>query len=77
MFVKKDWNRCYNLFAYKGIYIGLKGEPDKQTYRIFLQVGYEPDPCKDVEIHNFEGNKEKAEERLNELIQQANSIVRP
>ena len=77
MFVKKDWNWSLNLLAYKGIYIESKSEQDKQTYRIFLQVGYEPDPCKDVEIHNFEGNKEKAEERLNELIQQANSVVRP
>ena len=78
MFVKKDWNRFLNLFAYKGIYISFdaEGESGKPTYKIFLQVGYEPNPCEDIEIHNFEGNKEKAEERLNELVEQANSIVR-
>ena len=53
MFVKKDWNRSLNLFAYKVIYIESKSEQGKQTYRIFLQVGYEPDPCKDVDISDF------------------------
>lgn len=53
-----------------------EGELGKPTYKIFLQVGYEPNPCEDIEIHNFEGNKKKAEERLNELAEQANSIVR-